>query len=280
MNQYNRLQMAYLLGAYATVFGAFIGSLVNLIIDRRVDRRFSAISTGRCEHCHSVSGVRSGIPVLGYLSRRGRCRDCHGRTSARPPLVELANALFYLAIQLHLGISLAFFVMAGAVSALIALIFIDLQIQILPNILNLSGCAAGLTLAFLRVGSYDSGLFVSRDVTDSIAGAIAGAALMLSIAGMHSLLLGIEGMGLGDAKLVAMTGALCGWQALLPILLLASAAGTLAALTVIVRHGRPAGLRIAIPFGTFIGCAALAVVFLAPAAPFAPLLRFDAADIR
>ena len=245
--------------AFCFGIGAIVGSFLNVVIHRYPREESIVFPPSRCPHCGTAIKPYDNIPIISYAILRGRCRACRAPISMRYPLVELANALFYLAIFLRTGISVAFLPIAAIVSMLIVLIYIDAEIQILPDVIDLPGIAIGVAIGALRLDEVTSGLVLAHSLTDSLLGAAIGAGVLLTIALAYKLLRHIEGMGLGDVKMLAMIGAVMGIGALLPVLLIASISGALCAIPLAIRHDK--GMQLAIPFGVFLGFGALAVLF-------------------
>lgn len=250
--------MTVLLAIYAFAFGAIVGSFLNVVIHRYPREESIAFPPSHCPHCNA--GIRwfDNIPIISFLVLRARCRNCREPISWRYPLVELANALFYVAIFLHTGVSLAFVLLAAFVSMTIALIYIDAEIQILPDVIDLPGIAVGVA-----IGAYGGwqmpALLLADSWIDSLIGAAAGAAILLLIIGAYWLLRRVEGMGLGDVKMLAMIGAAMGWRAVFGVLLVASLGGAIVGIPAALRSER--GMQLPLPFGVFLGFASLAVLF-------------------
>ncbi|MCM2317682.1 MAG: prepilin peptidase, partial [Thermoanaerobaculia bacterium] len=199
------------------------------------------------------------IPILSWLLLRGRCRACGASFSSRYMLVELANALFYLALFVRMGVSPGFLLVAATISMTIVLIFIDLDIQILPDAVDLPGIAIGIAIGALHLGLLYPLLFLSNGWFDSLAGAAIGAGIIYSINLLYRAVRGIDGMGMGDAKMLAMIGAVMGWQAVLPVLFLASMTGAIFGVAMMARGTK--GWQTQIPFGVFLGLAVFVVLF-------------------
>ena len=213
-----------------------------------------------CPNCDAHIKPYDNVPVLSWLWLRGRCRACREPISARYPLVELANALFYLAIVQRTGPSIGFLPIAAIVSMILALIYIDAEIQILPDVIDLPGIVIGLGMGAAQLGGLYPDLVLSTSLTDSILGAAGGGGCLLLIALTYKLVRRIEGMGLGDVKLMAMFGAVMGWEPLFLILMLASVTGAVVGVIAMTRSGK--GMTdVALPFGVFLGIAALAMLF-------------------
>jgi len=240
-------------------FGAVIGSFLNVVIHRYPREESVVFPPSRCPHCSAHIKAYDNVPVLSYLWLLGRCRACRAPISARYPLVELANALFYLAVFQRTGASWGFVPLAALVSMTIVLIFIDLEIQILPDVIDLPGIAIGLAMGALHFGALFPDLVLSSTLLESVAGAALGGGVLLAIGMTYKLVRKIEGMGLGDVKMMAMLGAVLGWEPLLPLLLIASVSGAIVGVFVAMRSER--GMKVAVPFGVFLGFAFLVVLF-------------------
>src|SRR5437660_5774299 len=135
--------MTLLLGIYAFAIGAIIGSFLNVVIHRYPREESIVFPPSHCPHCDAPIRWYDNIPLLSFLVLLARCRACRAPISWRYPLVELANALFYLAIFLHTGPQVAFVFLAAMVSMIIVLIYIDAEIQILPDAVNIPGIVIG-----------------------------------------------------------------------------------------------------------------------------------------
>ena len=249
----------WLFPIFATALGAIVGSFLNVVIYRYPRGESIVFPASHCPHCGTTIRPYDNVPVLAWLWLGGRCRTCRGTIDVRYPLVELANALFYLAIYLRTGTSIGFVLLAAIVSMTIVLIYIDLDIQILPDVIDLPGVAIGLVIGALALGNAYGGLVLSSSLVESLVGAGAGAGILLAIALAYKLVRKVEGMGLGDVKMMAMLGAVLGWEPLFPLLVLASVAGAIVGLLVAARS--PQGLQVALPFGVFLGLAFLVVLF-------------------
>jgi len=251
-----------LLPFFAFALGAIVGSFLNVVIHRYPLEESIVFPASHCPHCKAPIRWYDNIPVLSYAVLRARCRACGMPISARYPLVELANALFYLALFLHTGPTIGFPLLAAIVSMTIALIFIDAEIQILPDVIDLPGIVIGIAIGALALGNSYPSLVLSSSLVDALLGALFGASVLLAIIGIYWLVRRVEGMGQGDVKMLAMIGATLGWRAIPGVLLLASVAGALIGVPIALRSGR--GMQLPLPFGVFLGLAALAVLFFGP----------------
>jgi leader peptidase (prepilin peptidase)/N-methyltransferase len=248
-----------LLTFFAFALGAIVGSFLNVVIHRYPLEESIVFPPSRCPKCAARIRWYDNVPILAYLWLLGRCRDCRAPISPRYPLVELANALFYLAIFLHTGPTPGFFLVAAFVSMIIVLIYIDAEIQILPDVVDLPGIAVGIAVGALALGEMYPALVLSSSIVDALAGGLFGAAVIVAVIGVYWLVRRVEGMGQGDIKMLAMIGAGLGWRAVPGVLLLAAVCGSLIGVPLALRSKH--GMQLALPFGVFLGLATLAVLF-------------------
>src|SRR5688500_15485783 len=227
--------MSWFFSSVAFAFGAVIGSFLNVVIHRYPREESIVFPPSRCPHCGTHIKPWDNVPILAWLWLRGKCRACRGPIALRYPLVELANALFYVAVFQRTGLTPGFIAVAALVSMTIVLIYIDLDIQILPDVIDLPGVAIGLLIGATHLGAAYPGLLLSSTLLESAAGAAAGAGILLAIGLAYKLVRKVEGMGLGDVKMMAMLGATLGWEPLFPLLLLASITGAVVGLIVMTR---------------------------------------------
>jgi leader peptidase (prepilin peptidase)/N-methyltransferase len=224
----------------AGMLGLLFGSFANVVIHRLPRGENLAYPASHCPACGAPIKAYHNLPVLGFLWLRGRARCCRAPISWRYPAVELLGGLWALAVMRGLVLDLPGdtpFWRAGLVFAvylalgilLLCAIFIDLDHMLLPDALTLGGAALGLVSAPLR----------GIELSESVLGAAIGFLVvwLLFVEG-YRLLRGFPGMGLGDAKLLALAGAWFGWRGVLFVLLLGSVLGTLTALAVYVARGR------------------------------------------
>lgn len=251
--------MTLFFSAAAFALGAIIGSFLNVVIHRYPRQESIVFPPSHCPHCDARIRAYDNVPVLSFLWLRGRCRACGERIAWRYPLVELANGLFYLAIWQRTGPTTGFVAVAAIVSMILVLIYIDLDIQILPDVIDLPGLAIGLAIGATHMGALYPDLMLSATLLESVAGAAAGAGVLLAIGLTYKLVRKVEGMGLGDVKMMAMLGAVLGWEAMMPVLILASTAGAIAGGLLAIRHKD--AMQMALPFGVFLGMAALVMLF-------------------
>jgi len=254
--------MMSLLAFYAFAIGAVIGSFLNVVIHRYPREESIVFPSSHCPNCNAVIRWFNNIPILSYLLLGARCRNCREHISLRYPLLELANGLFYLAIFQRTGVSIAFLPLAAIVSMTIALIYIDLEVGLLPDVITYPGIAIGIAAGFLQLGDRFPEFTLAESWIDSLIGGAMGALLIFGIRVTWQFVRNREGMGWGDVKMLAMIGAIVGWRALYPELMIASVTGAIAGGLVAMRSEK--GMQAAIPFGIFLGVALLVVIFFGP----------------
>lgn len=202
------------------------------------------VPRSRCPRCGHMIGALENIPLLSYLLQKGRCRHCGAPISLRYPLVELLTAALSVVVVWHFGFGWQALLGLLLTWALIALAFIDLDHQLLPDDIV-------LPFLWLGVGASLFGVFISSH--DSIVGAMAGYLSLWSVYHLFRLLTGKEGMGHGDFKLLALFGAWFGWQCLPAVILLSSAVGAVIGISLILFRGHRR--EIPIPFGPYLAVA-------------------------
>ncbi|MEJ2077882.1 MAG: prepilin peptidase [Acidobacteriota bacterium] len=252
------------------IAGLVFGSFLNVCI-YRIPRGISVVTPGsRCPHCGRSIRPWENVPLFSYILQRGRCRGCGQPISWVYPAVEAMTALCFLALYLRFGLAPAFFIDAVFFCLLIVLMFIDLFERILPDVLTLSGAVAGFALSpfqsaqFLHgVGSLSWGGPVFGSYLNSALGILFGGGFLWLVAWAYLKLRRIEGMGFGDVKMMAMVGAFLGWQFSWLTILLGSLLGAvLGGLYMwLAGHNR----RYELPFGSFLGLAAIIVTLGGPA---------------
>jgi leader peptidase (prepilin peptidase) / N-methyltransferase len=224
------------------VLGLAFGSFLNVCI-YRLPRDLSVVRPrSACPGCKRPIAAYDNIPVLSWLVLRGRCRNCKAHISPRYLIVELLTGAIFLAIYAHFGASLATLKYCAFGFLLLGLIFTDAETQLLPDKMTLPGLALGLAFSLVfPVNDLASQLLpglvalpVSSDVSwhllsliDAVLGAIVGASFIYGVGAIYLRARGVEGMGLGDVKLMAMVGAFLGAKLTIFTLFSASISGSL-----------------------------------------------------
>ena len=232
----------------AGLFGAVIGSFLN-VVAYRVPLGESLISPGsHCPHCDAPVKPYDNVPVLSWLLLRGRCRNCGEGISARYPLVELATALVFAAVVAARGFDDDLVLELPFVALLIALAAIDFDHRLLPNKIVYPMAVYGVIATVL----VDRG-----DLVENLA-AGAGAFLFLLVA----VIAYPRGMGMGDVKLAGAMGLYLGLS-VIPALLAAFLSGSVVGIFIIAREGAQ-GRKKAVPFGVFLALGGIVGVLAGP----------------
>jgi leader peptidase (prepilin peptidase) / N-methyltransferase len=201
-----------------------------------------------CPACKAPITAIQNIPVLSYLFLRGRCAGCGVRISPRYPAIEALTGVLSAAVAWKFGFGWPAVAALVLTWFLVALTFIDVDHQLLPDSLTLPLLWIGLLLSlWAPPGSVAP---IPMDPRSSIIGAIAGYVSLWSVYHLFRLLTGKEGMGYGDFKLFAALGAWLGWKMLLPIILIAAAVGAVVGIAILALRGQNRSTPIA--FGPFL----------------------------
>ncbi len=239
-----------LLSIFAFVFGAAIGSFLNVCIFRLPEHYSIVRPLSQCPHCHHPIRFYDNIPLISYLILQGRCRDCGEKISLRYPLVEFITAMLALILFAKFHLTLNFLIFFVFVAVLIVITFIDLDHQIIPDVLTLPGIPLFFLLAVF---------VVKVPWMEAAVGLLIGGGVLLAVAFVYELITKREGMGGGDIKLLAMIGGFLGWKSLIFILLFSSLLGAIIGIAVMVIKKQD--MKYAVPFGPFLSAAAVAYLF-------------------
>jgi leader peptidase (prepilin peptidase)/N-methyltransferase len=243
----------------AFAFGALVGSFLNVCIGRIPNGESIVTPPSHCPSCKTAIAFYDNVPLLSYLFLRGRCRSCRERISPRYFAVELLMALLAAALWHWFGPSFSFFVGFVFVAALIVISFIDLDVRIVPDVISLPGIILGLIFSVMGYFFFRDGLGVIPSPLSSLIGIFTGGGFLLTTAWVYEKFTGVEGMGGGDIKLLAMIGAFLGWPSIPITLFIASLLGSLVGITCMLITG--AGRRLALPFAPFLCSGALLYLY-------------------
>lgn len=258
------------------VLGLLIGSFLNVVIYRlpvMLEAQWQAecaelqgkdqpagapfnlmVPRSRCQKCSHQLGWSENIPVLSYLLLRGKCSQCKTPFSLRYPMIELATGALFFYAGWKWGATPNALLWCGFAAAILALAMIDWDTTLLPDSITLPLLWAGLIAAALKLT--DVGL------SESLWGAVGGYMSLWLVYWAFKLATGKEGMGFGDFKLFAALGAWFGWQALIPIILMASVIGAIIGIAMKFSSGLREGGYI--PFGPFLAGAGLTAMVAGP----------------
>lgn len=235
------------------IFGAMVGSFLNVCIARLPNDESVVHPRSRCPKCQQPIAAYDNIPILSYLLLRGRCRGCGVAISLRYPIVEMLMGLLAVALFWQFGLGLAFVSFFLFTAALLVISFVDFDVRIVPNVISLPGIVVGLLFSLLAA-------YVTPDPAiptplSALLGVLIGGGFLLATALIYEKFRGREGMGMGDVKLLAMIGAFLGGEAIFLTLFLASLTGA------IVGLASGGGRYAKIPFGPFLCSGALIYLF-------------------
>ena len=213
-----------------------------------------------CPGCKAPITALQNIPLLSWLVLRGRCARCGQRISVRYPLVELLTALLTVAVVWKFGFTAPALEAVVLTWFLIALTFIDIDHQLLPDGLTLPLVWLGLLVS---LGGAGEALGFPVDLRASVLGAVAGYVSLWAVYHLFRLVTHKEGMGYGDFKLFAALGAWLGWKMLIPVILVAAVVGSLVGIVMLTLRGQSRSTPI--PFGPFLASAGWLVLMWGPA---------------
>jgi leader peptidase (prepilin peptidase)/N-methyltransferase len=234
----------------AFLFGAIVGSFLNVCIVRIPSRKSVVRPPSHCPKCKNSIRCYDNVPIISYLILSGRCRSCGERISPRYLFVEVLTGSLAAALYFQFGLSLAFVVGFVFVAALIVISFIDLDAWIIPNSISLPGIIAGFLLSLGgQFWNVDGSVLIPTPL-NSLMGILAGYGFLWTVGWVYERCTGIEGMGGGDMKLLAMFGAFLGWQSIPFTIFFGSLAGSIVGLGIMLATG--AGRRLRLPFGPFL----------------------------
>lgn len=280
------------------LLGSVIGSFLNVCILRIPEEVSIVLPGSRCPKCHKPIHWYDNVPVFAWLWLGGKCRACGAPISPMYPLVELATGLLFVACYLEFGLTQAAVKWLFFTCLIIVLIITDLRVRILPDVVNWPGFAVGLFFSTLVPPNDGTAAWLSESffhrlpspsvlgLLDGLLGAAFGSFLLWGVATAYKRLRGREGMGMGDVKMMAMVGAFLGPRGSFLTITLGTLLGSLVGVGTILGLyamgwqrslaerasrrglGTVAALRWTIasqyqlPLGTFLGIAALVVVYL------------------
>ena len=226
--------------------GLSFGSFVNVCIYRLPKNKQILFGRSFCPKCKKKIKWFDNIPLISFLLLSGKCRSCKKKISPQYFIIELIAGIGFLLIFLSYDNHLAKLMLAVLLLMYLTVFFIDLKHFIIPDILNYGI----IIIAFLKNFLPPLDLTFMQDLTRSLIGGIVGFASIWIIIYLYRVIKKIEGMGLGDAKLMAGIGLLFGWQSI-PFVLFASAVlGLISVIPSLINKKK--NLRSEIPFGPFI----------------------------
>jgi leader peptidase (prepilin peptidase)/N-methyltransferase len=238
-------------------YGLLFGSFLNVCIYRLPRGKSVVTPRSACPHCGTMIPLYHNLPVVSWLILRGKCRACHQPISPRYMVVEILTGLLFLGCYLHFGLTLAMLKCVVLGFLLLGLIFTDAETKLLPDALTLPGLVLGIGFSLIvpvndlasrimpglvspamrsAMRSATTGEISWRlwSVSDSLLGAAVGASFLYGAAAIYLRARGVEGMGFGDVKLMAMIGAFLGTRLTVLTIFAASLAGSLFGLSTVL----------------------------------------------
>lgn len=243
--------MEPILAAAIFALGLCFGSFLNVCIYRLPRGKSVVAPRSACPHCGDMIPLYHNLPVLSWLILRGKCRSCKQPISPRYLVIELLTGLLFLGCYAHFGLTLAALKCAVLGFLLLGLIFTDAETKLLPDAMTLPGLALGIGFSLLvpvndlasRImpGMVSPVMRMSSQISwrlwslsDSLLGAAVGASFLYGAAAIYLRARGVEGMGFGDVKLMAMIGAFLGTKLTVLTIFAASLAGSLFGLSTVL----------------------------------------------
>jgi leader peptidase (prepilin peptidase)/N-methyltransferase len=260
-----------LIGIFAALFGLIIGSFLNVCIVRIPGRKSIVMPASACPNCGAAIRPWDNIPVVSWLLLGGKCRACKTPISWMYPVVELLTAALFWACYYAFGLTTEALKWAIFSALMIVLVFTDLRERILPDVVNYSGFAVGLALSLVTKPADGAALWLANRVfdfpppspvislADALLGAAFGSGMLWLVAEIYFRMRGREGMGFGDVKMMLMAGAFLGLKRTLLTILAGSVLGSVLGLAFML--ARRKGSDYELPFGSFLGMAAVLVMF-------------------
>lgn len=256
------------------ILGACIGSFLNVVI-YRVPNELSLLTSSACPNCKESIKSYHNIPIFGWLMLGGKCINCKQPIAWRYPTVELLTALVFVLTYTQIGLTPMLPVALIFVATMIALVFIDSDHMILPNVITYP-----LFVFALLVRLVFPIVFVGHTFSDMAFWPISqlagyplwlvslGGALFGSLIGGGSLWLvgaiwkafrGVDAMGLGDVKMMLGVGALLGWRLAILTIFLGAFVGAMIGIVLVLKQ-KDRNLQMQLPFGIFLGIGAIVAI--------------------
>lgn len=258
---------------FMAVLGAMIGSFLNVVIHRVPRSQSIVFPNSTCPKCRHSIRPYDNIPIVSFLVLRGRCRSCGAQISARYPAVEALTAGLFALVTWHNGLTFALAFDLTLAASLVALVFIDAEHMILPNVITYPGIifalVARVTIPYLAGPSHFDDLpqliaamperipLGAVSLIGAVIGALAGGGSLWLMGFLWEKFRGVEAMGFGDVKMMLMVGAYLGWRLTILTILLAALTGSLAGIAMMFQRGQR-NMQMMLPFGIFLGIGSIA----------------------
>ena len=250
------------------IIGAAVGSFLNVVIHRVPREESIVFPNSACPKCGKAINSFDNIPVLSWLILRGKCRNCKSPISPRYPAVELLNALLFILVFWQIGFNPFLPVALIFVTTIVALIFIDAEHMILPDVINFPLLFFALLVRIIFPiffsAEYFSDLRIyplnqfgglpvwAISLIGAILGGLVGGGSLWLVGKIWKLLRNVDAMGLGDVKMMFAVGALLGWRLVFLSIFIGAFTGAIAGIFVIFGQKKK-DFQAQIPFGIFLG---------------------------
>jgi leader peptidase (prepilin peptidase)/N-methyltransferase len=249
-------------------FGAAVGSFLNVVIHRVPNEKSIIFPNSACPKCNGQIKPYDNIPILSWLILGGKCRNCKNPISVRYPAVELLTALLFVLVLWQIGFDPFLPVCLIFVTTIVALIFIDAENMILPDVINFPLLFFALLVRLIYPLFFGASYFTDLKIfplnrmedypvwlvslIGAILGGLVGGGSLWLVGEIWKRLRGVDAMGLGDVKMMFAVGALLGWRLTLLSIFLGAFSGAIIGIVVIARQ-KDKNLQTQIPFGIFLG---------------------------
>ena len=231
--------------------GACLGSFANVCIYRLPKNKQIVSGRSFCPKCKKKINWYDNLPLISFFLLNGKCRNCNKVIPVRYLIVELITGISFLLIYLNFKNLNTIIFLSILILILIIIFFIDLENFIIPDTLNFSIMGLALFKNFLP--NFNTSLI--HEINQSIIGGMVGNISFWLIIYLYKIFKKIDGMGLGDAKLMAGIGFLFGWQSIPFVLFVSSILGLIFVVPSLIKKQK--NMRTEIPFGPFIILACL-----------------------
>ncbi|RUM50830.1 MAG: prepilin peptidase [Hydrogenothermus sp.] len=242
----------FLIFIFVFAFGTIIGSFLNVLIYRLPRDMSIVFPSSHCPKCGHKLRWYENIPVFSYIFLKGKCNKCKTSISLKYPIVEILTGLSASLSYLKWGISIDFAFNFVFLALVIAISFIDLDFKIIPDELNLIGFLSGLIYSAIRA---------DFSIIDALLGSFVGAGFLFATAYLYLKFRGIEGLGMGDVKLLAFFGSYLGWFGSLFVIFVGSILGVIVGLTLAYIYKSEDKAKFEIPFGPYLSIAGVLYLF-------------------
>ena len=258
--------------AFVFLFGGIVGSFLNVVIHRVPKEQSIVFPNSACPHCKTPIKAYDNIPILSWIILWGKCRNCKAPISARYPAVELLTVLLFVLVYWQIGLNAFLPVSLMFAAIIVALVFIDAEHMILPNVITYPLLIFALLVRIVFPLIFGPGYFSDVafapatylngypawlvSLTGAILGALAGGGSLWLVGEAWKRLRGVDAMGLGDVKMMLGVGALLGWRLAILTIFLAAFSGAVIGIAVIAKQ-KQKDFQTQIPFGIFLGIGSL-----------------------